>query len=219
MEVKTATDAAATELWKVANGSTQPVDAPGLRDLWSVAVRAGTSLQRVKRQLPDFLADLERDNMTAFIAGQDWSRVDRRERADSLGVQFASAHPAEKDVGAYVINVRQDPIWSGDADPVLGWLEDWIESEPSARNLRAKLARSGADERHAFIVLPAWSTAPVEVEWHIHGVTSPMPERAPVLPSELTHIWLVSVWGTTGIRWSPGVTDGKWERFSTKEPS
>jgi hypothetical protein len=68
----------------------------------------------------------------------------------------------------------------------------------------AKIRRSGASERHVFVILPGFSTAPfgvVDALWRDKDTAS---MSSPNLPPEVTHVWLVSTWDVgSGLRWSP----------------
>lgn len=76
----------------------------------------------------------------------------------------------------------------------------------------AKLARSGASERHAFILVPGFTSAPfgvVNMLWR--DVDDVAPTTPPELPDEVTHVWLMAFWTIgSGLRWSPR---GGGERF------
>jgi hypothetical protein len=91
------------------------------------------------------------------------------------------------------------------------WLSDFLAS-PRNRDVRDKLAKSGAAERHAFVVLPASTTAPAAV-LSVFIDRSASPPAVPIaLPAEVTGTWVVTTWATvTGLKWSAG----GWSRFDT----
>jgi len=61
-------------------------------------------------------------------------------------------------------------------------------AKPSqAHNVR-KLAASGARERHVFVLVPGFTSAPAVIDLLI-AVDAPLPTITPVLPSEVTHVW------------------------------
>lgn len=76
------------------------------------------------------------------------------------------------------------------------------------------LQRSGAAQRHAFVVVPTFSTVPPEVTdllWS--GENGPVPVAVPPLPPQVTHVWFAPTWSIgSGLRWTPG--EG-WTRFPT----
>jgi hypothetical protein len=82
-----------------------------------------------------------------------------------------------------------------------------------AGNLR-QLNASGADERHLFLILPSFAEAPFAFTDLLSRDGAPLPEERPALPSEVTHVWLVSTSRTgSGIRWSPAAG---WSRFDKR---
>ncbi len=84
--------------------------------------------------------------------------------------------------------------------------------EPHQSDVLGKLARSGAPERHAFILVPGFSLAPfgvVDMLWRAEDDV--VPTMSPDLPDEVTHVWLMAFWSIgSGLRWSPA---RGWERF------
>lgn len=98
---------------------------------------------------------------------------------------------------------------TGSAVPV--WVRDFL-LDPRQRDVLGKLERSGARERHAFILVPSFSTAPfrvVDMLWQDDRYAVPIAQ--PHLPEQVTHVWLMTFWSVgSGLRWSP---DSGWERF------
>lgn len=99
----------------------------------------------------------------------------------------------------------------GTGSAVPGWVRDFL-LDPHQGDVLGKLARSGASERHAFILVPGFSIAPfgvVDMLWRDEDDV--VPTTSPHLPNQVTHIWLMAFWTTgSGLRWSP---DRGWERF------
>ncbi len=98
---------------------------------------------------------------------------------------------------------------TGSAVP--GWVRDFL-LDSSLSDVLGKLARSGASERHAVILVPGFSIAPfgvVDMLWREQDDV--VPTTSPHLPDQVTHVWLMSFWSVgSGLRWSP---DWGWERF------
>jgi hypothetical protein len=100
-------------------------------------------------------------------------------------------------------------------DPLAIWLGEWLAQPSQAHNVR-KLAASDARERHVFVLVPGFTSAPFAVIDLLIAVNAPLPTIPPVLPSEVTHVWAMSGWSTgDGFRWSP---DTGWTRFTKVEP-
>jgi len=117
--------------------------------------------------------------------------------------------------GSVYLMIDQGPKRTGgavptDGRPLVEWLTEWFARADKADNLR-KLAASGADERHLFLILPSFAEAPFAVADLLMREGAPFPGKPPRLPDEVTHVWLVSTWSSgSGMRWSP---DRGWSRF------
>ena len=100
---------------------------------------------------------------------------------------------------------------TGTGSAVPGWVRDFL-LDPRQSDVLDKLERSGASERHAFILVPGFSIAPFEVVdmlWRDEDEL--VPTRSPHLPEQVTHVWLMAFWTVgSGLRWSP---ERGWERF------
>lgn len=102
---------------------------------------------------------------------------------------------------------------SGDA--VSLWVGEFL-SAPQQADVRVKLRRSQADERHAFVILPGFNIAPFGVNDLLWREDGPLPTAPPALPEEITHVWLVATWRIgRGLRWSR--VQG-WQSFATDVP-
>jgi hypothetical protein len=83
---------------------------------------------------------------------------------------------------------------------------DWIDGvvvEPRYSDLTKKLQFLVADERHIFVV--TGSATRYDVDHLFHGIESALPTRDPVLPSWISHAWVMSMWGADR-------AIGRWER-------
>lgn len=68
----------------------------------------------------------------------------------------------------------------------------------------AKLARSGARQRHMAVLVASVSPAPFAVNYALLDDDVALPTVSPQLPDELTHCWVVSSWSSgRGLLWSP----------------
>lgn len=215
VEVTAAADAASIELWNIVNGGDTWI-VPDLDGGWMIAFKPTARAKRIRAELPDLLREYERAGVMAF-AGERWSgRGEVHEpRAATLGIvhagQYGTAHP-----GSVYMTIEQPSEQTGGAvssapRSVAPWVGDFLR-DPSRRDVLSKLGTSGSHERHAFIILPGFSTAPygvAELLWQEES--GPFPESDPELPSEVTHVWLVSTLTVgSGLRWSP---DAGWRRF------
>jgi hypothetical protein len=88
-------------------------------------------------------------------------------------------------------------------DPLAQWISSFLK-DGGRRDVRQKLARSGADERHAFVVMPGFTTAPFIVTDLLMRDGASLPVEYPELPGEVTDVWAVSTWSSgDGFRWRP----------------
>lgn len=84
---------------------------------------------------------------------------------------------------------------------LVSWIGGFLHEEHQADVLK-KLMSSGAAERHAFIILPGFNTAPFDVSYALMADAAPRPTASPELPDEVTHVWLASTWTSgQGLRW------------------
>ena len=73
--------------------------------------------------------------------------------------------------------------------PVLEWIRETLASSRLA-DVRKKLAATGAEERHRF--LGTTYTCPGVVFFALTRDEQTLPEAAPILPPEITHLWLMN---------------------------
>ncbi|NBE80371.1 hypothetical protein [Micromonospora rubida] len=95
--------------------------------------------------------------------------------------------------------VRLRVGWVGSSHP--NKLADWVEgfvASGRCEGERRKLARSGRNERHLAVVVPFMPASSLEVHGCLMTVANyGPPARHPVLPTEITHLWLISDYPNT----------------------
>lgn len=221
VEVTSAADPDSIELWNTVHRSGSPWIDQSLAGGWMLWLYPSARGKGLRRYLPALLAELERNGITEF--GSDWRYRHHPYRLHAERLGIAVAHQSDTSVpGSIYVSIRL-PIERmtrsvAEPDDVLAeWVSAWIVHQSRPDNLE-KLRESGLPERHLFIVLPAFrefTTAPPEVFDKVTQRSAPPPTVAPKLPAEVTHLWLVSVFSGTGVRWSP---DDGWTRVRTTEP-
>lgn len=72
---------------------------------------------------------------------------------------------------------------------MLNWITQTLAS-PRLTDVRAKLARTNAYERHAFVGVTF--TSPGEVFFALSVNEQTLPSEPPALPREITHLWLMN---------------------------
>ena len=215
VEVTTATDSDSVELWKIINGSRETWTVLSLAGGWRVDLWPSARGRRVIRDLPALLKVLEgrdqRDLQTEWTHDPD--PVTRW--ASDLGI-VSAVQDRTNVPGSIYPRLELPANRTGGAvpatgDPVSTWLPTFLR-EPAQADVLRKLARSGAEDRHAFVIVPIFSTAPYGVVDLLVRDDGPVPTATPDLPPEVSHAWVVSSWNAGhGLRWSP---DGGWATFS-----
>ncbi|MET9926394.1 MULTISPECIES: hypothetical protein [unclassified Streptomyces] len=212
LEVTAAADAASLELWKIINGGDRWIQEE-LAGGWMVALAPTARAKRIRSELPRLLALLKAMRVPQ-ISEIHSPTEDLMERAERLGIISAYQSPTDFP-GSIYCTISLPTERSGGWVPETGdafsqWVSDWLGEHSQSDNL-GKLRYSGALERHAFILLPGFTTAPFESLDPLMRPNGPLPTLAPQLPKEITHLWSMSTWNTGDIfHWSPSAG---WTRF------
>ena len=219
VEVTAAVDAQPLELWKLARRQGKPWTEPALAGGWLVRVQPSARANNLVRQLPGLLGDLERDGRRA-VSGDQASADQACVVAGQLGIVQALQGPTEHPGSIYIMPPERPLEQMGGyspstGDPLARWLGEWVSDPSRTDNLR-KLERSGAPERHLFLLVPGFNSGSFAVSDLLIAPGAPLPTIPPALPAEITHVWAASTWDSgDGFRWSP---DAAWERFVKVEP-
>jgi hypothetical protein len=214
VEVTAAADAESIELWKLVNQSGERWIEPSLSGGWTVCLLPAARAKQLRNRLPLLLGELERRGI------KEIGRRHRTDRFDAVlsELGIVTAHQGGTDFPGSIYLMIELPHersggFIGDTgDPLAAWLSGWLLERDQADNL-AKLQRSGARERHLFLILPGFTTAPfTAAELLMRSNETPLPTIPPELPSAVTHVWAMSTWETRhGLRWSP---DHGWSTFA-----
>ena len=222
IEVTAAADSDSIELWKLINGSDDRWIVPALAGGWLVYFTPTARAKRIRAELPDLLADLERHGVDLVETDRPHASSDPlTARAANLGIENAQQGPTAYPGVIYMSIQRPDErvghLLTAPDSAAANWVGTFLRA-PERADVLSKLSRSGAAERHAYIVVPTFSTAPrpvVDLLWR--DETGSTPTAPPALPAEVTHVWLAPTWTTgSGLRWSP---DNGWSRFPTSVAS
>ena len=217
VEVTAAADPDSIQLWKLVNGREERWTVPNLQGGWMLQLEPTARAKQLLKNLPAFLRELEGQKLTEI------PRQRRRQeapesvegRARALGILSGNQSSTDFPGSIYLTIERSRERTGGVVDStgsaVPGWVRDFL-LDPHQSDVLDKLERSRADERHAFILLPGFSTAPfgvVDMLWR--DDRNAVPTTRPHLPEQVTHVWLMSFWTVgSGLRWSP---DLGWQRF------
>jgi histidine triad (HIT) family protein len=170
--------------------SKQPIlRCPDLRFGWFVLVAPGGNVNLVRQQLPAILRRLEEHGISSI---DDYAWDEEVEWASELirsGHLQAAAVSLSLDPGVVGITGPMRVEWlSMNPDDVVTFAERFVARRPSDV---AKLAASGADERHLFIWSGLFSEGLVELRALGSDIES-LPQRAPNLPDAITHLWIAN---------------------------
>lgn len=217
VEVTAAADADSIQLWKLVNGRDDRWTVPGLRGGWMLHLEPTARAKRLLKELPGLLEELEGrgiDEVPRQRRKQETpGTVEARARA--LGIVSGNQSGTSFPGSIYLTIARPIERTGGVVDRTGSAVAEWVGeflSDSHQSDVLHKLHRSGASERHAFILVPAFSIAPfgvVDMLWRERNDS--VPTTPPTLPDQVTHIWLMTSWRTgSGLRWS---LDRGWERF------
>jgi hypothetical protein len=125
-----------------------------------------------------------------------------------LGITVAACYRPE---GNGKVDLLAMPGTGGPVDErgstIPSWAGEFLRA-PCREDVLSKLERSGAKDRHAFLIV-TFGGAPFSVWSYLVGKLDPLPSQAPDLPSPVTQAWVVSTMGQRGLRW-----DGcSWQQF------
>jgi hypothetical protein len=218
VEVTAAADADSIELWKLLHGRSGRWIAPTLRGGWILYFEPTARAKRILKELPAFLQNLEAEGVTEIPHRRPWDETpgSPASRARDLGIVTGDQSATDFPGSIYVSIERPPERTGGMVDDTGKAVPEWVHDfllDPHHSDVLDKLARSGADERHAFILIPTFSIAPfgvVDMLWRNQDDLVPI--EAPDLPDQATHVWLMALWAVgSGLRWAP---DQGWVRFA-----
>lgn len=217
VEVTGAADPDSIQLWKLVNGRDERWTDPSLQGGWMLHLEPTARAKRLLKELPAFLEELEGKGVTEIPSQRRRQEVPEsiEGRARVLGIVSGNQSGTDFPGSIYLTIERSPERTGGVVDSTGSAVPDWVRDfllDPHQSDVLGKLARSGATERHAFILVPGFSIAPfsvVDMLWR--DGDDVVPTRSPHLPDQVTHVWLMSFWTIgSGLRWSP---DWGWERF------
>lgn len=170
------------------------IAAPMLTRHWWVTLNPKADLRKLRAELPTQLSALEANNVALGVLLTPWQDHDALAQ-EWITQGVSGLISADVDQGAGSIRVR--PIgthgptsldWQGFDH----WVSDYLTSDPR-RDVRHKLASTGASERHAFVGT-TFST-PWAATNPLRDHVEELPPSPPRLPPEVTHLWLAGANG------------------------
>lgn len=220
VEVTAAADPDSIQLWKLVNGRDERWIVPDLEGGWMLHLEPTARARRLIKELPAFLRELEGQGVTEIPRQRRRQEISGsiEGRARALGIVSGDQSGTDFPGSIYLTIEQPRERIGGAVDRTGSAVPGWVRSfllDPHQSDVLDKLARSGASERHAFILVPSFTSAPfgvVDMLWR--GEDDVVPTTSPELPDQVTHVWLMAFWTIgSGLRWSP---DGGWERFERR---
>jgi hypothetical protein len=217
VEVTAAANSGAIELWNFLESGDRWI-AKQLQGGWSVEFTPVPRSRRTKNfkgELEALLAKLEMLHIPVVDRDHP-APADLGEAVSRLGIVHARQVPTDFPGSIYPLPSQEaeDPgIPQGRMQMTLpSWVSRFLKS-PRNDDVRSKLERSDSARRHAFIVVPPFSTAPSSVVALLLQNAPASALHPPDLPAEVTDVWVASTWALgAGLTWAPG---SGWRRFST----
>ncbi len=150
------------------------IPAPNLDRVWFLTLSAKANLSRLRKRLPELLANPAEIDLRKFgITHASW-----REATDGAGEILLYPDGIE---GPSEVTWEQ---WHSA-------LEDLLLSERVLGKCR-KLRQASSDERHLF--LGTTYTSPWELHFPLSPEFSDTPAAPPVVPEDVTHCWIMSAY-------------------------
>ena len=216
MEVTLAADSESIQLSGLMEGGRRRIF-PGLVGGWHVVLDPSARAKTLSTELRPLLADLE-------AAGQPSVDVELggvvegtwEQRASDLRIVHLFQGRTDYPGSVYIsVEPRESAgMVAPTGDAIAAWIGDYLRVQRP--DVLAKLARSGVEERHAFVLVPMFTTAPfavTELLMNQHARSSVVP---PQLPTEATHVWVVGAfYDVEGFYWAPGIG---WSPVRTPSP-
>jgi hypothetical protein len=175
----------------------QVVTMPSLHRQWSVTLSGAIQRRSLDAELEELLANMEACGLTyqqvAAVENLTATANASVRRLLDLGVVKLSSAPAQSGpVGALLypdgITAPAVASWK----PFLDWISETLES-PKLADVRNKLMRTRAAERHVFLGITF--SSPSAVYFALTVDEKGLPGMAPILPPEITHLWLWNIAG------------------------
>lgn len=205
-----AVDKTYTETWNIG-----PAKGPlqlSIKGDWIVEIAPTARVKAIRQNIEQLLQELEARGINNVYADYrlEWDAPALFGRFDSLKITHASCYSQQ---GTGKVHLTM-PGTGGAVDEHGSTLPAWVGEflrDPARRDVLRKLQRSGAAERHAFLIATL-TGAPWPVESYLMGNLDHIPSQTPDLPEPVTGVWIVSGIGRRGVRW-----DGDtWKLFEAR---
>jgi hypothetical protein len=189
---------AATYSRLLKSGNQLPLEIPiaTLNREWFIVVSGASRLDVLEAELRVLLGDLEDRGETYETVAIKEALVSNGSpsvgRLLELGVVETSSRPAPAGQSGIVRIYVEGVTGPSTVDwaPVVEWIEDTLNSDRLA-DVRMKLGKTGALERHVFVGLTF--SSPGEVFFSLSPYERTLPGLTPTLPPEISDLWIMQV--------------------------
>lgn len=194
-----AVDSIFTETWNIG-----PARGPlsfAVKGDWNVEIVATARVKAVRQNLQRLLKELERQGVYNLHVDHRLRRSDAMlfNECESLGITHASCYSINGSGKVYLNMPGAGGAVDKRGSEVPIWLGEFLR-DPAREDVLSKLQRSGAKERHAFVIASYLGT-PWPVESYLMYELEHVPSNPPDLPAPVTAAWLVSGFGQKGLYW------------------
>jgi hypothetical protein len=205
-----AVDQTYTETWNVgpARGPLQV----SLTGDWTVEIAPTARVKTIRKHIERLLQELEaRGIYNVYVDWRiEWEDPELFGKLDSLKITHAYCHSQQGTGKVHLTMPGAGGFVDDHGSALPAWVGDFLR-DPARQDVLGKLQRSGAAERHAFLIATL-TGAPWPVESYLIGSLDHVPSQAPNLPAPVTGVWVVSGMGRRGVRWD-GTT---WKLFEAR---
>jgi hypothetical protein len=167
------------------------VRAAACRQSWLVYPSPRARIQHVLKNVDRYLSAIEAEGLTKYHCELDRSSPAVSRILQDLqiveGLTLTLPPPARIWLGGPCDSMTGSLVKADD-------LQRALEAEAIKSDNRRKLGASGCQERHLFVYIDPLNTHP----WQAL-ITGCIPERAPVLPAEITYAWVAAELDVNGI--------------------
>lgn len=206
-----AVDSTFTETWNV--GPAQEPLQLAITGDWRIGITKKANINKIRQHIEHVLQDLEVRGIREVRVNYplNWCDEELLDELELLGITHANCFRLQ---GTGKVHLEMSGI-GGAVDTRGATVPEWVGEfllSPRQRDVLEKLGKSGAPERHVFILV-TFHGAPWPVESYLSGNIGHLPLTEPNLPFPVTGVWIAYQFGTQGIRWD----SAGWRLFHTRE--
>lgn len=163
-------------------------DLPEDYGVWIASLQVGTNLNRLEESLPALIQQMNEKSVGKLTVDPRHPFGELQLLASALGITHLSL-TNEKGRNYVFYNFEGvSGFVPDDANLIVDWIEGVLASD-DFRDSWQKLLSYKRDEKHVFIM--SGSRTEVGIRELLWQAAKNLPTRAPVLPGELTHIWVI----------------------------